>query len=481
MAFTTSQEEILEKIIEAYQNGKRLSDLPEATGTNPYKLYCEVLDEDGESKKAALAAMLPYVEEQCSYGVEKDFAVSSTSCTRVGSTDLHKSLPIQTRMKGCLLDDDGNVVEYLGSKSWTGNTRDGSRGQVMVEIPAHYRKTWWSGTVYHARISELPLPGYTFIPKMYISAYEASLDRTNGKLASVVNDTAQYRGGNNNSSYDGASNTLLGRPVTQQSLTSFRSYARKRKTTTTEWNAYVHEAHLNLFWLYAIEYANFNSQLDYNAALTSEGYRQGGLGAGVTTLDWGKWNSFNGYCPFIPCGYTDELGNGTGIVAYEMPTEYSETTVTVSVPRYRGIENPFGHIWKWTDGIHIEISATEENGGNGLSMVYTCDDPSKFNDSNDTGYRHVGNAARAQGYIQKIIGGEYGEIIPSSIGGGSTTYVGDNFYTSIPSSGTSLRVVLFGGGADHGSCAGLACAASNDVPSSANATFGSRLCFLPVA
>lgn len=53
MAFTETQETILEQIIEAYQNGKRLSDLPEVSGKNPYNLYCEVLDEDGESQKGS--------------------------------------------------------------------------------------------------------------------------------------------------------------------------------------------------------------------------------------------------------------------------------------------------------------------------------------------------------------------------------------------------------------------------------------------
>ena len=55
---TAEQEAILEQIIEAFQNGKRLSDLPDVSGTNPFNLICEVL-EDGESKKAALATLLP--------------------------------------------------------------------------------------------------------------------------------------------------------------------------------------------------------------------------------------------------------------------------------------------------------------------------------------------------------------------------------------------------------------------------------------
>lgn len=67
MALSTDEENKVREIIEAFTNGKRLSDLPDVSGNNPFKLLCEVL-EDGESKKAALAAMLPYMEENCMYG-----------------------------------------------------------------------------------------------------------------------------------------------------------------------------------------------------------------------------------------------------------------------------------------------------------------------------------------------------------------------------------------------------------------------------
>ena len=191
---TSEEESKLREIIEAFENGKRLSDLPNVSGTNPFDLLCEVLDTDGESKKAALASLIPYVEEQCSYGIQFDTTVSTPTCTRIGNTDLHKSVPIQSRMKGCLLDDNGQVVEYLDPRDWTGQVRDGSRGQVMVEIPLHYRKFETDGTIRRVRISEQPLPGYHQVPQMYISAYEAVLDRTNLKLCSIVNMTEQYRG-----------------------------------------------------------------------------------------------------------------------------------------------------------------------------------------------------------------------------------------------------------------------------------------------
>ena len=479
MAFTTSQEEILEKIIEAYQNGKRLSDLPDVKGTNPYNLFCEVLDEDGESKKAALASLLPYMEDECSFGVEFDTTVSSPACTRIGSTDLHKSLPVQSRMKGCLLDDNGKVVEYLNPTDWTSNVRDGSRGQVMVEIPMHYRKFETDGTKRRVRISELPLAGYHCVPKMYVSAYQAALDRTNGKLASVVNASAQYRGGNNNSAWDGTYRSLLGMPATALGRDSFRVYARNRNAkATSEWNCMTYDAHKALYWLFVVEYATLNSQASFNAQLTSEGFHQGGLGNGVTDWDWTNWGNYNGDSPLIACGCTDSLGNTTGVVSQTVANDDETIKHTFSVPRYRGIENPFGHIWQWTDGINVRISPAEENGGDGLSKIFVCSDPSKFSDSGYDGYSHVGNEARSGGYVKNIVGGEYGEMIPSEVGGGSTTYYCDYHYTEIQTT-EALRGVLFGGDVNDSADAGFASARSRNAPSFADASIGSRLCFIP--
>ena len=98
-------------------------------------------------------------------------------------------------MKGCLLADDGSVTEYLNPASWEGQTRDGSRGQVMVELPAHYRKFETEGTIRRVKISEYPLPGYHLVPKQYVSAYEATVQRSTTKLCSVANSDADYRGG----------------------------------------------------------------------------------------------------------------------------------------------------------------------------------------------------------------------------------------------------------------------------------------------
>ncbi len=417
------------------------------------------------------------------YGIQKDLSTSATACTRVGESSLHQSLPIQSKMRRCLLADDGTVNGYLhatdSTKLDTGADADltGAAGQVMVEIPKHYVKFELNGTVLTALFSEYALPGFIEIPKHYVSAYEAAMDRTNSKLASVVNTTAQYRGGSNNSSRDEQENTDLGKPATSISLTNFRTYAANRGTG---WCCNAYGPNKAVFWLYVCEYANFNCQLAFNASLDADGYHQGGLGDGVTALNGTKWGNFNGYNPVIPCGTTNSLGNASGVVSYTMPDSYDTgNTVTVSVPSYRGIENPYGHIWKWTDGVLCNIQA---DGDGGKSLLYVAPEwnPAKFASAINSDYKLRGELPRTEGYVKALLIGEYGEMMPATVGGSSSTYVGDYFYTSVPGSGEATRGVLFGGLAYYGALAGFALAFTTCAPSSTSAYFGSRLCFIPV-
>ena len=455
-------------IIPAFTNAKRISDLEVASDGSPLDMYVEILDKNGETKKCKVASLLPYVEDQLYYGVEWDTTVSTTAMTRIGNSDLHKSLPIQSRMRGCLLADDGTPT-YLNPTNWLAYTLDGSAGQLMVEIPAHYRKFVSIDTKRQCRLSEYPIPGYTYVPKVYISAMEASLQRSTGKLCSVVNTTTDYRGGANQSDWDGTYKTLLGRAVSVLSRPAFRNAARLRNGDT-KWNMYTLDAHQTMCWLYFVEYADRNSQLAFNSAKTSEGYMQGGLGNGVST--YGDWGTFNGAYPFVPCGHTNSLGNYSGEVKYDF-VDQNGAAQSVMVNRYRGIENPFGHIWKHTDGVNIEI-LTDADGG--TSKVYTCSDPAKFTDSNYSGYVLQGLEARDSGYVKDIIFNN-GCILPSAIGGGTTSYWCDYHYTSVTSS--SMRGLLLGGSALHGADDGLVSCNSGLAPAIADADIGSRLCYIP--
>lgn len=414
------------------------------------------------------------------YGIEWDSTVSNPKPTRIGKMELHQSLPVQSLMRRCLLTDDGAVNYYLHANDSTKRDNGaaanltGADGQYMVEMPDVYVRFETDGTKNRALISTQALPGFHLWRKDYISAVEATVQRSTNKLAAVVSTDADYRGGNNDATRDGTYRTMLGMPATSISLTNFRAYARKRGST--EWNCNVYQTHRKMWWLYAIEYANFNCQDTFNAALTEDGYRQGGLGAGVTTLNGTKWSNFNGYNPVIPCGTTNSLGNHSGVVVYTMPSEYDTATTVVGVPSYRGVENPFGHIWKWTDGCKAMIQS-EASGG--LSEFYVCDEPANFTSSGTANYQLRGVLPRKEGYVKTLILGEDGEIMPLKIGAGSTTYFCDYFYTSIPESGVSERGVLFGGYAYDGAYAGFVYAYTHLSATNTNAYIGSRLCFFP--
>ena len=414
------------------------------------------------------------------YGIEWDITVSNKNVTRIGKAELHQSLPLQSMIRRCILKDDGEVNYYLNANDSTKRDNGaaanltGSDGMYEAELPDMYVRFEMDGNKCRCLISTEALPGFHLWAKNYVSAVEATVERATNKLAAVCNNTAEYRGGGNQADWDALSKTQLGKPATNISLTNFRTYARNRGSVA--WNCNTYAIQKKLFWLYAIEYATFDSQAAFTAELDENGYHQGGLGDGVTTLDGTKWSNFCGYYPVIPCGVANSLGNKSGVVAYDMPTDYDATVKTVYVPSYRGVENPFGHLWKWTDGCKVMIQSDADGG---LSEFYACDEPANFTSSGTTNYEKRGDIPRATGYVKAICLGEDGEIMPLSTGGGSTTYFCDYFYTSLPTSGISERGVLFGGAANSSANAGFVYAYATYTASFADAYCGSRLCFIP--
>jgi len=416
------------------------------------------------------------------YGVTIDEANASPDLTRIASTAgdmaLHASLPVHVLMKGCLLNDNGTVNYYLKTDDWTkkadGNASklDGTDGQVMIEIPKFYHKIDNpSSGVYQHKISLYPCTGFTEIPKFYIGAYKSTVNRTAPiKQWSIVNANAEYRGGNNNAALDGADNTQLGKPATLLSLINFRTYARARNADT-KWNVIPYRQSMLLFDLFIIEYATLNSQKAFNATLTAEGYKQGGLGAGVTTVTSATWNKFNAYYPLIPCGTSNSLANGTGEVNYTIPN-FGDASGAVKVNRYRGVENPFGDIWEWCDGASIF-----NEGAGGVSKFYTCDNPANFADGTATNYDHRANLPIANTYPISMWHDDKGILIPKDSGGDAATYWCDYYYTS--GLVNAWRALLRGGGANALSAAGFVSLTATNAATSRGANLGARLCYLP--
>lgn len=416
---------------------------------------------------------IPDLEERYAYGVEWDTASSSPDGVRVGNMQLHRELPVQSKMRRCLLDRDGGVKEYLDNElSWGGSYLDYA---VMTEIPEHWYKLYFNGTKFRKMLSEIPLPGYKHVDKFYISTYEARMYRTDNLLCSAAGasklsdpNSTNFRGGDNTAEWDDTYRSLLGRPVTNLTRDQFRQAARKRGSG---WEMYTYNAHKILFWLFAVEYATLDSQKPFNAQKDANGFAQGGLGPGPTQMT--DWTNFNKINPLIPCGYTNEFGNGSGEKAYVVKNASGGTHATLMANRYRGIENPFGHIWKYTDGANIQVTT----GDAGLSILWTTDDPSNFSDTSYTGYDKKGNICRTSGHAKKMLLGEDGDIVATEVGGSSSTYWCDYYYTN--TSANRMQVVLVGGDAGDGSSAGLACVNAATAPSGADRNVGSRLCFFP--
>ena len=406
-----------------------------------------------------------------SYGVEWDITVSSPILTRIGNPLLHKSLPIQSAYRGCVANN-GVVNYYLYPDDWaykedgsTPSALDGTDGTVRVHTPKFYGKSGSNGNKRWVRISLVKLDdSWVEIPELLIDAYRNTVDNTvsaTPKAVSVVNTTEAFRGGGNRAQFDeylttkletkDAFRSDLGKPRTNVSRATMRTYA---TNAGSELLCYEYYKWI-FYWNYVIEYANFNSQAAYNAELTADGYHQGGLGSGVT--DWASaatsWSGYNATYPLTPCGYCNELGNFTGVkdlVIPECTAQDGTNTVathTFKVPRWRGFDNPFGDIWTNLDGAVIVRAAANE-----ISTVYTTTNISEFTDV--VGEKTVaGYEVASDGYIKAFDLGETAEIIPSAVGGSTTTYICDYHYCN--ASSTALRTLLVGGSAVYGGSAGL--------------------------
>ena len=393
-----------------------------------------------------------YLVDMMSYGVEWDVTVADPTCTRIGNPLFHKSLPIQSEYKGCVVKN-GKLQYYLNPNDWTKTSNgsnsnlDGTDGDVMIRTPKFYGKSGSNGNKRWVRISTVKVDAsWVEIPEMFISAYRNTIytDGDTTKIASVVSTDEKYRGGGRRSEYDqylatDQFKTDLGKPVSNISRATMRTYA-----AATGQELLCYEFYKWIFyWNYVIEYANFNSQKEFNSELTSDGYHQGGLGPGLTTWDWGQWSSYNGNYAITPCGYTNEFGNFSGVKTIYL--QYPEKTLYAN--RWRGFENPFGDIWTNLEGIVIKRDAAKSN-----SNVYTTTDVSKYGE--DYSLFDIAGVEIAQdGWIGTFNLGSKAEIIPSSIAGSESTYKCDYHWCNADS--VEKRTLLVGGGASNGGWAGL--------------------------
>ena len=405
------------------------------------------------------------------YGVSWSETSSNPDCTRIGNMDMHRSLPIQSMMKGYIYFKDGNPLYRMLklNDSWTkcenhsaGGWRDidalleDNNVNVMIKIP----EFWWiddyteSTETHNLKICPHAKPGWYHHKEAYVSAYEGYID-------------GNY--------YRSSKNKI---PSVNFTRSAVRPKARANGLGNS-WNIYTYNEHRAICHLFLVEYATRNSQKAVNTALTVEGFRQGGLGSGCTT----GMVTINGTTTysFIPTGSSDSLGSGSGEVTVTIQQTDSSgsntTTTTRKCNRYRGIENPFGHVWKHTDDvISVYIS------GYGARFWYKCDSPDHFGDSisNDNSYyKNIAANAVVTGYKTKIVTTSTCDFFALSCNNGSeTTYWCDYNWDNTDG---SLHCLLIGGGSGDGGRAGLFDLHSSDGVGNSYASVGSRLTYLPWA
>lgn len=405
------------------------------------------------------------------YGVSWSETSSNPDCTRIGNMDMHRSLPIQSMMKGYLYFKDGNPLYRMLklNDSWTkcenysaGGWRDvdtlleDNNINVMIKIP----EFWWiddyieSTETHNLKICPHAKPGWYHHKEAYVSAYEGYID-------------GNY--------YRSSKNKI---PSVNFTRSAVRPKARANGLGNS-WNIYTYNEHRAICHLFLVEYATRNSQKAVNTALTVEGFRQGGLGSGCTT----GTVTINGATTysFIPTGSSDSLGSGSGEVTVTIQQTDSSgsntTTTTRKCNRYRGIENPFGHVWKHTDDvISVYIS------GYGARFWYKCDSPDHFGDSisnNNPYYKNIAANAVVTGYKTKIVTTSTCDFFALSCNNGSeTTYWCDYNWDNTDG---SLHCLLIGGRSDAGGGAGLFALSSADGVGTSGANSGSRLTYLPWA
>lgn len=374
---------------------------------------------------------------------------------------------VHDKMRGCVLSDSGAVNYYLLDTDWsyksdgTASNLTGTDGQVMVEIPKFYYRVERSGTITTWQVSAVQQSGFVIHPAFIKDGAEVNF-RYFGAYSACVFDvsTSTYLSGLNWDNNSGASGVGVDvTPTSGDKLASVKGIYPMVGLTRSEFR--IIAANRGSGWrqvdfalwsavqlLFVTEYQSFFSQSLLGAGNTNGSY----LGASGNQND----------SPHTIAGAGDLLGafstnatSGAGVNAKP----------GTSFMKYRGIENLYGNVWQWADGINVNVGAT----GN----VHVTNTRSDFADNTSTNMTLITSSLpTSSGYISDLLLSDP-YMIPKTNSGGSTTYMTDYHVASA----SSNRVVFVGGNAGNGATAGALCLASNGASSYRDRYFGARLAF----
>ena len=359
------------------------------------------------------------------YGVCWNYGNSSTACTRLtkaSDPNNFVNVDITTEPKAAVGTGSGsspfdNYMPWKGMDEYNivNNTIGAKRGEsgfsrssndVMVYIPEFYYKV-----VNDASSSKR----YFYIADKATTGFE--------KHPGSGRYVGRYNTISGNYSRTGSS------PYVNMSRATARSKARDKGN---KWALYDYASWCAVWLLYIVEYANWNSQ---------------------NKIGRGRVDSHDSS---ITSGGTDSMTYHTGRASG------SDGSTAV---QYRHIENPWGNVYEWIDGINFSSD-----------KVYICTDISKYADDTLTNYTYVGAKTQSNGYISMTgYSSTYPwSFYPTSTSGSETTYIPDAAY-----SGGGWRVLYVGGYWSDGSDAGLFYFNASLSSGGSYSTSGSRLLFVP--
>lgn len=433
-----------------------------------------------------LKATLGLLEDETILGVSIDY--TNNTFERLGAAvgfskgaDFD-AFPMFGGRKRCNVADDGTIVAYYGDADYA---EDGSMGQVMVYQPKFYYMTvpviyekQETGLGYHLRkanyyVSSIPHVGFSLHPAFFdengnevdyilLSAFEGSIYDANGG----ADGTGAY--------------LLLDEQVADFSSDKFCSIAGAKpasgltqnltrpnveqmaKNRGIGWHSDNIKAASANQYLMVVEMAMLNMQT--------------AIGQGIVSItDNSAYN-----CSSLT-GSTSALGNATGQATETINeiggTQTAYTTSGKLAVTYRGMENPWGNLWKFVYGINIWGDG-KMNGG----QPFICSDFNFAESKRTDNYEGAGFCmANASGYIKAFgYSQKYDWLfLPSEIGGTSSLPVGD--YTYVTANLNGYRIALLGGDWNLGGYAGAFCWSVNNGVGNRYRTIGGRLVYVPTA
>ena len=344
------------------------------------------------------------------YGISRDITSTSPAWARTDlAVDMTASASVGTT---------AGASDFDNCAPWSGMVRETlSTGDVMVKIPKFYFQRYREGNIEYLKIADKKKTGFTLHPLF-----------NHGGVESDYAYVGAYKTSSNNKSVTGAS------PTVSATRATFRSNA---KSKGDGWSIIDIAAISAIQMLALVEFATNNAQ-----AVIGRGY-----------CDSNSASLKSGSCDSVPnlTGRPSGTDGKTGVV-------------------YRGIEDFWGNIWEWVDGVNF-------NGG----TYYVCNDISSYADDTATGYEQLsftGATNWSSSYITQEgldDGDNIHVMLPSAAGSGSeTTYQCDACWSS-----TGWRVFIHGGSWDDGSACGLFTAYLNSDSSSSSTGIGSRLLYIP--